>query len=183
MSRTVLEDRHLPRFESLTQEGAQLVLARLRERGALPLSRHGVPIVDGPTDGCSLFAVCRDAGLDHAGVVLSLAAETTPAGIAAIEALVGRPIQHWSRSATASAAAAPRPQPRGVAVQRPKSYDHLRIVSVVPNPKKPGSATYLRFANWAVGRTVAECMSAGLTRADADWDISRGFVVLEEAAS
>jgi hypothetical protein len=176
--RTLLTDDHLSRFAALGEQGTALVLARLRQHGGLPRSMAGRPIVDGPTTGEELFSMCREAGLDQAGVVLSLASETTPAGIAAIEALVGRPIHHWARTAQAARDAAPRATPRGVAVPRAKDYDQKFVVAVVPNPKKIGSSTHLRFQNWVVGRTVAECMAAGLTRADADWDVGRGFVTL-----
>lgn len=173
--RTILDERHQPRFEALSPICASLVLERLKQHCALRTSTGPV------SSGAELFALCRDAGLDHAGVVLTLATETSRPGLQAIEVLVGHPIVEWSATVAARAATAPKLPARGVAVQKPRDVDGKFVVSVVPNPKKPGSATHIRFAQWVVGRTVAQCMSAGLTRADVDWDVSRNFVVLGDA--
>lgn len=51
-----------------------------------------------------------------------------------------------------------------------------RIVSVVPNPKKRGSAAFERYALWRVGMSPAEARSAGLGASDFRWDGERGYV-------
>lgn len=56
--------------------------------------------------------------------------------------------------------------------------DSAVIEWVAPNPKKPGSAAYQRFANYAVGRTLAECKKLGTTAGDILWDLPRGFIRL-----
>ena len=179
--RPVLQDRHLVRFQALPVSVVPLVVRHLRTSRANPATRQ----VDysSVVTGEDLWRVCRDAGLDHAGIVLTIAHETSLDGLSAIESLVGRPVRPWAATAREQQAALPRPAARGVAVVRERLSD-LQVVSAVgPNPKKPGSSTHLRFAHWVVGRTVSDCMRAGLTRADVDWDVSRGFVTLAEPAA
>jgi hypothetical protein len=55
------------------------------------------------------------------------------------------------------------------------------IVSVLPNPKRPGSASFDRYALYRVGMTVDEAIAAGVKREDIAWDSasSRKFIVLE----
>ena len=174
--RTILGERHQPRFEGLSPEGATLVLDRLVGCGAL---RRSAPRVQ---SGGELFEVCRLAGLDHAGVVLTLAAETSVVGLRALEQLVGRPISPWAESVEARQALVEKPPTRGVAAAAaaPRPGDAQWVVAVRPNPKKPGSDTHVRYAQWVVGRTVRECLDAGLTRADLAWDVTRGFITLSD---
>jgi hypothetical protein len=174
--RTVLGEQHQPRFAGLSPEGAALVLSRLVDCGAL---RRTTPRVE---SGLELFEVCRLAGLDHAGVVLTLAAETNMVGLRALEQLVGRPISPWAESVEAARAQVEKPPVRGVAAAAaaPRPGDGQWVVAVRPNPKKPGSDTHARYAHWVVGRTVRECLAAGLTRADLAWDVTRGFVTLSD---
>lgn len=174
--RTALADRHLPRFQAIPADSIPPVVAHLRASRAFR-GEH-LAALDSISSGDDLFRVAQSAGLDHGGVVLTIVHDGTPAINAALEALVGRPIRPWSATAEAQRAAAPKPQARGVAVVRERASDGKWVVAVVANPKKPGSSTHIRFAQWVVGRTVTECMAAGLTRADVDWDVSRGFVTL-----
>ncbi len=44
------------------------------------------------------------------------------------------------------------------------------------NPKKPGSATHARFANYADGQTVEEAYKAGVAAGDFSYDVSKGFI-------
>lgn len=108
------------------------------------------------------------------------------AAFAALKA-AGVPVRPAARAALAAAAVtalAPVPavsgrSPTAGSGPLPRLYSVNAVVSAVrPNPKKPGSASYARFAHYAVGLTVAECLSAGVTAADLRWDLARGFVTL-----
>lgn len=44
------------------------------------------------------------------------------------------------------------------------------------NPKKPGSATHARFANYADGQTVEEAYKAGVAAGDFSYDVGKGFI-------
>lgn len=57
------------------------------------------------------------------------------------------------------------------------------IVSVAPNPKKPGSSTRERYEHWRVGETLTQARARGLTMADIKWDIEHGFVVVRSAVA
>lgn len=48
------------------------------------------------------------------------------------------------------------------------------------NPKRPGTATHTRFASYKEGMTVEEATKAGLTIADIDWDVGKGFITVEK---
>jgi hypothetical protein len=47
------------------------------------------------------------------------------------------------------------------------------LVSVLPNPKKPGSAAHERYALYEAGLTEAELLAKGLRRTDFRWDDKR----------
>jgi len=61
--------------------------------------------------------------------------------------------------------------------------DDAVITAVTPNPKKPGTATYHRYANYAVGRTLAQVKKLGTTAGDILWDIPRGFITVAAPAA
>ena len=62
--------------------------------------------------------------------------------------------------------------------------DDAVIEYVARNPKKPGSATYRRYAAaYAVGRTIAQAKALGATAGDILWDIPRGFIRLRAPAA
>lgn len=44
------------------------------------------------------------------------------------------------------------------------------------NPKRPGSASYDRFALYTDGMTVEDAIKAGVKTADIAWDVSKGFI-------
>lgn len=54
--------------------------------------------------------------------------------------------------------------------------DARKITFVAENPKRPGSASFDRFAKYKKGMTVAQALEAGVTRADIDWDSKRDFI-------
>lgn len=47
------------------------------------------------------------------------------------------------------------------------------------NAKRSGSAAHTRFALMQPGQTVKEALDAGVTRADLNWDIKQGFIILQ----
>lgn len=76
----------------------------------------------------------------------------------------------------------PTPRPKGTGVKgwakagEVYHADDAVIEYVAPNPKKPGSATHTRFANYAVGLTLAQVKALGVTAGDILWDLPRGFI-------
>jgi hypothetical protein len=165
-------------FAALTPE-AEGMLASAVSR------RHGIPQ---PIAG-SLYAACEAAGLDQADVVLSLANSPEPLAVVALETVVGKPIQMgWPAlrgkqrdPATGQPKERPEPKTKMQRVARPSKTDPRKIVAVVPNPKKPGSASFDRFALYVVGMTVTQALAAGVKSADIDWDSARGFIKFEES--
>ena len=110
--------------------------------------------------------------MDHAGLLRPMFRETSPHGVSAMEHLIGKPFtrpQPKIRHATTTFnGRAPRARPA----------DNRVISAIVSNPKKPGSASYDRFAKYREGMTVSEAIAAGVTMADVKWDSERGFICL-----
>lgn len=171
--------KYQPRFAQLSPEAEALVAsALLRRHRDLP------PYVPG-----SLFRVCEEAGLDQADVVCAVAAESSPLAVQALEVLAGIPVvvghpcltprpKPERQDAPKSAEA---PAPRAERAPRQTASDPRVIASVMPNPKRPGTASYDRYELYRVGMTVNEAIAAGVKREDIAWDSasSRGFIVLE----
>ena len=174
--RVQLAERHFPKFLALTAEETSLVQQRLVSAKVLKKD-------DSINTGEELFHKCRSAGLDHAGVVLTLARETSPVGLSAIEHLIGHPIVHWHKNARLNQETSTINKLRGVAVPRERPENTMVVVAFVPNPKKQNTAGWERFKLWKLGSTVAECVAAGMWPADVKWDLDRGFVTLAAANS
>ena len=139
---------------------------------AQAISRAYALEVPDATSGLELWQFCEEAGMDQADVVMSLARDCTVDGVVCIETLLGRPIVR----------AVPKPprraaRPRGAA--RPRT-DGRRVVRVHPNPKRPGTKSYERFALYQEGLTVTETIAlpGGPTKDDIRWDSDRGFIEL-----
>lgn len=56
-----------------------------------------------------------------------------------------------------------------------------KIVSIVANPKKPGTGAHDRFAMYTKGMTVGTYLSLGGTLADIRWDVGQGFITVAES--
>lgn len=179
--RPMLSERHLPQFSGLSHHEVLRTVVRLQQDQMLP-PRIGYPST---VTGEWLFRLCREAGMDHAAVVFPLCRESDDIGLGALQKLIGKSINVWRR---------PVYEPRKPTVLRdgtavaPRSAGtfspDMVVLSVVPtNPKKQGSSTWHRFQLWVPGRTIAQVMAAGLTRADVLWDIdaSRRFVTIGTA--
>jgi hypothetical protein len=81
---------------------------------------------------------------------------------------------------------APTPTPAPVApVGRAVKFGPGSVVTLLKgNPKRPGTASYARYALYgAVGSTatVEAVLAKGVTRADLTWDAQRGFISVTPA--
>ena len=85
--------------------------------------------------------------------------------------------QNRSAKATNKAdAATQKPVTADAKAAKLAASDARKITFVAPNPKRPGSASFDRFANYKKGMTVAQAIAAGVTRGDIDWDSKRDFI-------
>jgi len=171
--RTQLQERHRALFSSLDHNQTTLVWDRVSKAYSTEFSKVGWPP---PSNGGEVFEICREAGLDHARVVLSLARESDNFGRGTIEALIGRPIVPWAESVEAANGAG-----LSYVVSKPqtKREDTRVVVSVIPNPhKKIGSQMQVDYAYWRVGDTVQECRDRGLSARSVRRDVRHGHVVL-----
>ena len=176
----VLQERHRQYFNTLDRYMVQRVLLRMEQDRVI--ERRPVLHPEEYT-GDWLFEFCRSQGLDHATVVLPMCREGDDIGRILIERLIGKPIHVWRPPPQTER---PRLKDGSLAV-RPPSGTFTRdqvILTVIPNPKKAGSATWHRFAQYVPGRTVGELMERGVTRADILWDMDPGrkHIVLGSAA-
>ena len=119
-----------------------------------------------------LITLLHRLRLDHVALTMPLFREQTPNGISALEALVGKPITRIQKITRHS-----NPQ-RLSRPPKPRANDPRVITVQVQNPKKPGSASYDRFALYKDGMTVSEALAAGVTSGDVKWDSERGFICL-----
>ena len=144
----------------------------------------------GRVDSTQIFTRCEEMSIDHADVVMSLSQDASPLAVRTLETLVGKPIERgWPAlrgPAPVPKAADGTPVPaREPKVRAPRNAvtDPRVITHVAPNPKKPGSASFDRFALYRVGMTVNEAIAAGVKREDIAWDSDskRGFIKFGEA--
>jgi hypothetical protein len=171
-------------FAALSPAAEALVAsALLRRHPKLP------PYVPG-----GLFRVCEDAGLDQADVVCAVAGDSSPLAVQAMEILAGipvtvgtpcltkpKPVVSVAKPSTSAEAPARVREPQPARAPRQSVTDPRIITAVVPNPKRPGSASFDRFDLYVVGMTVNEAIAAGVKREDIAWDSdpSRKFITLE----
>lgn len=173
--------KYQPNFAQLSPDAEALVAsALLRRHPELP------PYVPG-----GLFRVCAEAGLDQADVVCAVASDPRPLAVQALEVLAGIPVVVGHpclagpapRPVVDESAEAPAPvrAPRAARAPRASTSDPRVIASMVPNPKRPGTASHARYELYRVGMTVDEAIAAGVKREDIAWDsaASRKFIVLE----
>ncbi len=119
-----------------------------------------------------LMRLIAQHGMDQRHLLRPMLRATDPTAVHAIETIVGRPITRITR-------AIKHQQPtRLTRAPRPKAADNRTILSVLPNPKKPGSASFDRYAKYQEGITVSDALSRGLTPGDIKWDVDHGHIVL-----
>ena len=151
------------------------------------------PTDEEPVSGTTLYEMCTAAGTSHAEVILCLSSSPDPEAVLIVETLMGRPIDVRRRGESAYDPVTGRlldpkngsSRPAGNArssASRPR-VDNRVVVSVAPNPKKPGSASHTRYEAWAVGKTVSQCLTDGLSGADVRHDTEHGHVVLRAGVS
>lgn len=164
--------KYQPNFHSLTPTEAALVAGHIA-RIVAPAS---IGAATGAT-GDHLFAACQHFGLTQAQVILAVAPDPSPEAVVALEKLVGKPIVREAPKPKKPAPSAPRP--RGASV---RGSDKRVVLTVVPNPKKAGSASAARYDLYRVGMTVDQFVAAGGTTADVKWDTEKGFITLGDPA-
>lgn len=95
------------------------------------------------------------------------------------------PVGHKAADAKAPGAAVKPPK----AVKTPKEPKESNFKRIYPNsavitlnteggknPKRAGSKSHDRFANYKTGMTVESAIKAGVTYADLSWDVGHGFI-------
>lgn len=174
--KTMLQERHRPLFASLAPEQMALVWNRVVEAWPADMRKF---LGSEPSSPGDLFEVCREAGLDHARVVLSLAREIQPLGITAIETLVGRPILPWA--ATVEAEERIRNPPKARPAPPPVKPPDARMVELVqkPNPHREGTGMWKAYEKWEVGKTVGELTQRGMPARSIRRDVRHGYVVVK----
>lgn len=124
-------------------------------------------------------------GLCKQHVPQDTAEPTADAGIYTCKVLcIGKKASSLKDKAKKAADSAKR-EPKAPKAKTERTYKHaaadIITVNVTTNPKKPGSASYERFAQYTSGMTVAEALKAGVTRGDFDWDAARNFITITPA--
>lgn len=166
-----MQTRYIPNFTQLTSHQVNMLASAIHRRHPDFVPHQGGEYESGE----DLFHHCDACGLDHADVVLSLAPDPTAEAVVVLETLVG--VSPLRRTIAPRHTRANDAVPRQ---KRPVLRDDRRVATVVPNPKRPGSASHARFELWRPGMTISEARAAGLTAGDVVHDISKGFITLED---
>lgn len=145
-------------------------------------------ITDLPIDESDIDAVALATELEktpHVDVVVACSGVDDPQ---IIEILMSQPM---TRDFPQKAPKAPKaekvgrtPKPtvvNGVTIVAPSPSDTRIIAKLAPNPKKPSSASYARYALYEVGQSVADFIKAGGTKGDVQYDAGKGFIELVDA--
>lgn len=171
--RTQLQERHRPLFASLDESQMHLVWDRVVAAWPGDMRKFvGSP----PDSPGGLFETFRDAGLDHARVVLSLAREYEPFGRQVIETLVGHPIIPWAESVEARAPAPPVKKTDAVVAKEPDARVVLEVAEA--NPHREGTGAHKAYQKWRVGATIGELVQKGMPARSVRRDVRHGHVKL-----
>lgn len=118
---------------------------------------------------------CLAAGLGQVDLVRACAPSPLQLGRKVLSQLVGKPIvpaEPWHPTP-------PPPNRKEELVVNPRSrWSGSIITAVAPNPKRPGTATFLRYRHYRIGDTVDEFVARGGRWGDVGWDVPRGFIQL-----
>ena len=188
---------HAALYRDLPPPAASHLASRLVEHGLVSPAVVRSTVGDdlGRVDGPTIASWCHD--LSHAQVVLCLARDNSPVGLDAIEHLLRRPIYLCARGETGEVltdiegrplplplghrrgeapSSLPVPPMRTVRTSRNFRRDPRIIVYVAPNPKQPSSSAWERYEHYRVGLSVEQVRLVGVTTADIDHDVRRGFI-------
>lgn len=159
------------------------------------------------TGGAALHDACHAVGLFQAEVVMAVAGSPHPLAVEALEVFVGHKLRPQAaprppagphcnypnckcpRSDDTGAqtcplglpvAAPPSAAPAAPRKARPapQRRDPRPVLSVIPNPRKEGTAAHAGYACWVVGDTVDQCIARGLPVRYVRKDVRRGRVRL-----
>ena len=179
---TQLTERHVPRFNLLDELEIERVQTRVLEQIGRPRARVAKAAAD-------LVNFLQVHEFDMCRTILALARENDPVGRSALEKLCGRPIVPWSSSveeriASGEVAADRRGKSSSNAARNPRTapVDDRVVVWVKPNPRKPGTDAHEAYKGWVVGKTVSECMTAGVDARALRRDVRDENVKLEGGA-
>lgn len=110
-----------------------------------------------------------------------------PSEVGSVEAALAPQPEPEATASKPEAAAAPAAAERTVHPRTTPRYADTDVIVVGPkgNPKRPGGASYARFALYTPGMTTKEYIShrkvGGYGRADIAWDVAHGFITLVSA--
>lgn len=138
---------------------------------------HSYPTFPPPPpdpSGPDLLRQLTAARLDQVTTLQPLFHQSTPAAVASLEEATGLHINHCRPTRLHT----PTQRTHPARTPQPKPTDNRTILTVTPNPKKPGSASFIRFALYAPGLTISQVLQLGVTMADIKWDLERSFIVL-----
>lgn len=170
--------KYEPAFRALTPDMLERVMVGL---SAAHPELHELGDIE---DGDTLLQFCRSSHISQAEVVMSLRNDPSLPAIAAVEALIMKPIDRRSPPAVERERDAARPRPVVATVRASERTTDARIIRILvaENPKRKGTSSYDRFAKYADGMTVAEFIAKGGSAADVRWDSERGFIRLDPEA-
>ena len=175
----VMREVHQAAILSLSDEEASKVWTRCILRD--PKFPRPQPTPDNtqhPTSRQLLLAALQSSA-SQADLVLNVARESNPTANAAIEKLIGKPIQRPQPTTPAQRLQKIREQ-RGQSTTANLKFDpthHVRLL-VQSNPKRAGSDPHRRFDLYLPDQPVQLSLDAGVTAADVRWDISHNFIEL-----
>lgn len=160
-------------FAKLSDEQLQILARALSAENLVTIGEEPVTVA-------SLAAACAD--MDLVDVVLPVSAHEDPS---IMEVLMAKEV---SKAPTAPPRtkrdkSSKEPRAKGGATTKVTVSDDRVILSVKPNPKKPDSKAFGRYALYKVGMTVSEFYKAGGTKGDVQWDGDREFITLGEPGS
>ena len=183
---------HSELYSRLSDHEAALLWSRLHAASLIPAP----PSPDDPPTGIRLASHCQH--LSHAQVVLALARETSEEWVGIICKLLRRPMYMCARGESGEpltdVLGRPLPVPLGHRIGEPvpdykvpsrimkrirrSPRRDMRVITRVtlPNPKRPGTAAWDRYALYRAPMTVSEYLSAGGRMGDVHYDLDHGFI-------
>ena len=189
---------HAANFARLTLDEAVMLTEHLVRSQLIP-----EPTTPTQIDGITVATMCQD--LSHAEVILSIADTTSSTFVSIMSKLLARPLYMCARGETGEPPVdilgrplqtpighrlgqpAPEPAlPRSVTRHLPPPPPRITtlrdprvIATVAPNPKRPDSKSFPRYALYRPGMTVSEYVQLGGRREDIKYDVGKGYITLK----